>query len=137
MRILKIIGAVRRAPRAAGRVTRQKRRYSPDGNNMMPCDYGNHPAVFAHRDIVWNTTGYANPYHMMYAYFMIFASFFLVYHNCFTPNEKWNKNGHMWNFWEEISPNQSRDDLDELMRADPYPPHPNLEKLLAQKGIQV
>jgi len=102
----------------------------PDHNNMMPIDIGNHPAVFAYRDCIWTTTGFCHPWHVMYQFATAGMFAMTIYAAVFTPNDIWIKTGSYLSFWEMNKPHQCRDDLDELMAADPYPPHPNLESIL-------
>eukprot|EP00494_Astrolonche_serrata_P018937 UN19134 len=85
---------------------------------MYPIDYGNHPAVFAHRDVVWNSTGFANPYDSMYKVFMFCGGLLLAWVNVLTPNTDWNPIGLELGWKQTMSRHQCRDDLDELMAKD-------------------
>ena len=67
---------------------------SPDANNMMPEDIGNHPAVFGYRDCVWSSTGYGNPQHTIYCVAMYVATFVVLSYSIYTPNDVWIKTGN-------------------------------------------
>jgi hypothetical protein len=66
---------------------------SPDANNMMPEDIGNHPAVFGYRDCVWSSTGFGNPQHVLYCISMYVATFVVLSYSIYTPNDVWIKTG--------------------------------------------